>query len=459
MTAALLLLAAVALVVACGLFVAAEFAFLAVDRRAVEAGVEQGHRRAVGTQAALRTLSTQLSGVQVGITLTNLAIGFLAEPALADLFESPLGGIGIPNSGVHGVALVLALVISTAATMVFGELVPKNLAIAKPLAVAYFVEAPVRMFTRAMILPIRVLNGAANAILHRFGLEAQEELASARSADELLFVVQHSAREGVLEADTATLLTRTLAFGDRRAEHAMTPRVDVRTVAADDPVQAVIDAAIDSGYSRFPVVAAGEDIDQIVGLVHLKAALGVARAERREILVRDVMVEPVLVPSVLPFDPLLDVLQQRGLQMAVVIDEFGGTDGIITLEDLVEELVGEVVDEFDSGDAPDSDDVTVDADNGFLVPGSLRPDEAHAAIGLEVPSGDYATVAGLFLDRFTAIPVAGDSVDVAGARWTVREMDGHRIALLHVEPIAPDDEEDDQHDHHDEPTAGSGTTS
>ena len=428
MTPVLLLLAAVVLVVLCGVFVAAEFAFLAADRPTVERAAATGNRRAAGTLAALRTLSTQLSGVQVAITLTNLGIGFLAEPALAALLEGPLGALGVSGSAVGGVAVVVALVASTALTMIVGELIPKNLAIAAPVRVAGAVQLPVRAFTRAMGGPIRWLNGLAEAILHRFGLEVREELASARSADELMEVVRHSQLEGRLESGTATLVTRSLRFGARRAQDAMTPRVRVRTVRDIDPAQQVILAAAESGHSRFPVI--GESVDDVVGVIALGAALAVPRARRDLVPVADVMDAPTLVPTSLPFDGLLHALQRSRSGLGVVVDEYGGTAGVITLEDVAEELVGDVVDEFDTGST-----VVADPDGGLLVPAGLRPDEVRALTGLPVPDGDWSTVAGLVLNRLGAIPGAGVSTDVDGVRWTVRTLQGHRIVTLHVRPV------------------------
>ena len=443
MTAALLLLAALALVVMCGVFVAGEFALLAVDRRAVEKAAAEGDRRAKGTLAALKSLSTQLAGVQIGITVTNLAIGFLAEPAIGSLLRGPLTAWGVPEGAVSPIAVVIALTVSTGVTMILGELIPKNLAIAAPIATAYAVQAPIRMFTTAIHGPIRALNAFANSLLHRVGLEAKEELASARSADELLSVVRHSAAEGALENETATLLTRSIVFGDRRASDAMTPRVRVVSVDADDPVTVVVERAAESGHSRFPVN--GEGVDDVVGLVHLKAALAVSRPDRGTVRVREVMDEPVVVPSTLPAGALLDALQERGLQIAVVIDEYGGTDGIVTLEDLVEELVGEVSDEFDVpgvSEHNDSDGVVREGD-GWRIPGALRPDEVEQATGLTVERGEWATVAGMFLASFQAMPDAGDHVDVDRVRWTVLSLDGLRIDALHVAPVNPDEERED----------------
>ncbi len=434
MTAALLLLAALALVVACGVFVAAEFAFLAADRPTVERLAARGNRGAKGTLVALRTLSTQLSGVQIGITITNLAIGLLAEPAMATLLESPLRGVGLPAGAVPGVSVAIGLVLSTLLTMLIGELVPKNLAIALPIAVAGVVQAPVRVFTRAIAWPIRGLNALASGVLRRFGMEPKEELSSARSAEELLAVVRRSAQQGALETDTARLLARSLLFGRRRAVDVMTPRTRLETVGAADTLTEFVAAAARTGFSRFPVT--GRGIDDIVGLVQVKAALSVPRARWSRTNVADVMAPPMLVPATLPLDDLLARLQEQAVAQAVVVDEYGGTDGIVTLEDLLEELVGEVDDEFD---APTGRSVVADGD-GWLVPGEFGPQEVAFALRRPVPAGSWATVAGLFLDHFQNLPAVGDHVDIEDTRWTVVELEGRRIVLLRACPCEPSDD-------------------
>ena len=435
-TAALLLIAALALVVACGVFVAAEFSLLAADRPTVERLAEQGSRSAKGTLSALRTLSTQLSGVQIGITVTNLAIGLLAEPALAALLESPLRGLGLSEGAVPSVSVAIGLVVSTLLTMLIGELVPKNLAIAAPVAVAGLVQAPVRLFNRAIAWPIRWLNALADAILHRFGLESKEELSSARSAEELLAVVRRSAQEGALETDTARLLARSLLFGRRRAVDVMTPRTRLETVGAADTLGEFVAKAAATGFSRYPVT--GRDVDDIVGVIQIKAALSVPRGRWARTNVADVMAPAMLVPATLPLDDLLARLQEQSVAQVVVVDEYGGTDGIVTLEDLLEELVGEVEDEFDE---PAGRTVVEDGDT-WLVPGELGPQEVAFALRRPVPAGSWATVAGLFLDRFQNLPVLGDHVDIEDTRWTVVELEGRRIVLLRAAECPAADDPD-----------------
>jgi CBS domain containing-hemolysin-like protein len=430
----LLLLTSLLLIAACGGFVAAEFALLTVDRPTVERAVAAGDARAAGVLAAQRTLSTQLSGAQLGITITNLAIGFLAEPAIAELVTPPLESAGLSAAAARGVSVTLALVLATALTMVFGELVPKNLAIAKPLGTAKAVQGFIRGFTKGTAYVIRCLNGAANAILRRLGVEPQEELASARSPQELASVVSRSAEKGVLASDTAALVRRSLAFGDRRAADVATPRVRMRSMSGSDPVEAVVDLAKATGHSRFPVV--GEDLDDVVGLVHVKHAVAVPEDERATTTVGQVMARPVVVPSTIRLEPLLRELRAGGMQMAVVIDEFGGTDGVVTVEDLVEELVGDVIDEHD----PRGASTRRHADGSWSLSGLLRPDEVTEAVGVEMPDDDsYDSMGGLMGRELGRIPELGDSVNLPGVVLTVERMEGRRVDLIRLRPALDDE--------------------
>jgi CBS domain containing-hemolysin-like protein len=432
----------VLLVVACGLFVAAEFAFVTVDRGAVDKAASAGDRRAQGTQRALSSLSTQLSGAQVGITLTNLAIGFLAEPAIASLIEPALTSAGLPTSSVPGIAVALGMVLATLVTMVFGELVPKNLAIARPLGTARATQRVMRLFTTTMAGPIKVLNGSANALVRRLGVEPQEELRSARTPEELVSLVGRSASQGTLDTATAALMQRSVAFSDRTAGEIMTPRVQMVAVDAADPCTAVVRQARQSGRSRFPVIDG--DADVVVGVVHVKNAVGVPRAERDTTPVRSVMAPVPEVPTSLPLDPLLQVLRRESFQLAVVVDEYGGTAGVVTAEDVVEEIVGEISDEHDPLDAP----VRARPDGSWTLSGLLRPDEVRTLTGIALPDRDeYDTVAGLVLWVLGHLPEAGEHVEVdlplevdedgdrtplRRARLEVERMAGRRIDRLRV---------------------------
>jgi len=428
MTQTLLLIAGVILLAGCGLFVAAEFALVTVDRSSVERAAQAGDRGARGTLKALRTLSTQLSGAQLGITLTNLGIGYLTQPAIADLLTGPLGRLGASHQLAEELSVALALVIATALTMVFGELVPKNLALARPLPTANRAQRFQRAFTKATLPLIRFLNGAANLLLRRFGITPREELASARSAQELFSLVGRSAEHGALARETATLVQRSLLFGDRTAQDVMTPRVRMRSIGDDEPIAAVIALTRRTGHSRFPVL--GEDSDDVVGLIHIKHAVSVPDEDRETTSVRAVMAPTVTVPSTMPLEPLLETLRAGGLQMAIVVDEFGGTDGLVTAEDLIEEIVGDVVDEHDRV----SPRAVRHRDGSWALSGLLRPEEAEELTGVAVPTDDtYQTLGGLMAAALGRIPAAGDSVAVAGVRYTVERMDGRRVDRVRLE--------------------------
>ena len=419
---------------------AAEFAFVTVDRSRVDQAAAAGDATAVGLQRALRSLSTQLSGAQVGITITNLAIGYLAEPAIAGLVHDPLTAAGVPESWVRPLALVFALTVSTALTMVFGELVPKNLAIARPMEVARGTQLFQRGFTAAMALPIRVLNGSANGIVRRLGIEPQEELRSARSSAELASLIQRSANLGTLDVETAELMERSVEFGTRTAGEIMTPRVRTVTVEENDRAEAVIELARSTGHSRFPVLDAE---DTVVGTVHVKHVVALSVPERATTRIKHVMAKPLVVPDSLRLDPLLNLLRQEGFQLAVVLDEYGGHAGIVTLEDVIEEIVGDISDEHDRLGSR----AWQRRDGSWSISGLLRPDEVEHVTGIALPEHeDYDTVAGLVLKVLGRVPRTGDVAEVPvpephdngsgeGRReqlavLTVVHMDGRRIDRL-----------------------------
>ena len=432
MTAAILLLVSVLLVLACGAFVAAEFSLVTVDRATVDRAAETGDRRALGVQSALRSLSTQLSGAQVGITVTNLAIGFLAEPAVADLIRGPLTDLGLSSGAVPSVAVGIGILTATVVTMVFGELVPKNLAIAEPFGVARATQGFQRLFTGVMRLPIRVLNGSANWLVRRLGLEPQEELRSARSSQELRSLISRSASEGTLDPQTAGLMQRSVAFGQRTAGEIMTPRVRMDSVRVRDSAATVIELARTTGHSRFPVI--GTENDDVVGAIHVKHAVAVPREERSSTRVRDLMVEVAFVPETLRLDPLMAALREEGFQVAMVADEYGGTAGVVTLEDVLEEIVGEISDEHDPLDSG-----ARRRDDAWSLSGLLRPDEVAERTGVRLPDHEhYDTLAGLFLHAHGRMPEIGDRVEVELP--VVIDEDGNaqeqRVADLAVERMA-----------------------
>lgn len=406
-------------------FVAGEFSLVTLDPGAVEARATDDradHR----VQHALHTLSTQLSGAQVGITATTILLGYTTQPAvgrlLADALRHP-----VPASLATGLSVAIALVLVNGFSMVVGELVPKNFALAAPLPTARAI-APFQLVFTTLFRPlIAVFNGSANWLLRRVGVEPREELSGSRSASELAALVRRSAEQGTLDRSTATLLTNSLDFGDLTAVDVMTDRLRLVTVRRDETAADVLRAARATGHSRFPVI--GESADDIVGVVPLRRAVAVPYERRDEVPAAALMVDVPRVPETVHLGPLLVELRGRGPQMAVVVDEYGGTSGVVTLEDVVEELVGEVADEHDRARGS----AARRADGSWGFPGVLRPDELAEITGLRVPEeGPYETLGGLVMARLGRIPVEGDVVEVDGVRLQVERMDGRRVERIGV---------------------------
>ena len=428
-------------------FVASEFSLVTLDPAVVGAGDDEtsdqeggggrGDRRDRSVRAGLKHLSTELSSAQVGITVTTILLGYTAQPALLSLIGGALGGTALATTVSAVLAGVLALVVVNLFSMLFGELVPKNFALSAPYATARQVVPLQRQFTRLFRPVIAVLNGSANAILRRVGVEPREELTGARSAPELAALVRRSAQEGTLDVSVATLLTNSIELDELSAVDVMTDRM--RMVVLDRGASAadVVDAARRTGHSRFPVI--GEDRDDVVGLVHLRRAVAVQHDRRGEVPAAALMVDAPRVPETVSLGPLLVELRGFGLQMAVVVDEYGGTSGVVTLEDVVEELVGDVADEHDRRRAG----AARRADGSWFVPGVMRPDELTEVTGLSVPEdAAYETLGGLVMSRLGRVPVVGDEVVVGSGRARVvvrvEAMEGRRVERIIVRP-APEE--------------------
>jgi CBS domain containing-hemolysin-like protein len=423
----------VVLTIGTGFFVASEFSLVNLDRSELEARRDRGERGLGLTIGALRRTSTHLSSAQLGITLTTLLTGFTLEPAVSSLLRGPLSRLGWPDAVVAATASAVAIVLATLLSMIVGELVPKNFALALPLRIAKLVIPFQVAFTWVFRPAVALLNNSANGILRLAGIEPKEELSSARTAEELRSLVRRSAKAGSLDVDTATLLSRTLAFGGHVASDVMTPRPRVASVDRSDSAALVVALARRTGFSRFPVI--DESIDDVVGLVHIKNAVAVPRDRRDDVPVSALGSEALRVPETMKLDVLLGELRGRGYQMAVVLDEYGGTAGVVTLEDLVEELVGEVSDEHDRTRAG-----VVSSRNGVTFPGMLRPDELLERAGVAVPEdGPYETVAGYIMSELGRLAVVGDIVSVPAGEFRVERLDGRRIDRIRFTPAAGGD--------------------
>jgi CBS domain containing-hemolysin-like protein len=427
MTEVLLLVVALLLTFACGVFVAAEFSLTTVERGELARAAEDGERGAAAALAGVRTLTVQLSGAQLGITATGLIIGMLSEPSIGRLLRGPLRAAGLSRSGASTLGLVLGTAVATVVLMVIGELIPKNWAISRPLPVVMAVAGPQGAFTAAFGPLIRHLNNAANRVLRWMGLEPTEELASTRGPQELVALARHSAKEGALEADTAELFVRTLNLADLTAENVMTPRVQVTALEAQTTAEDVANATRATGLSRFPVYRG--TLDAVIGTAHIKDVLAVPANRRSRVPVTELLREPLLVPESLTVDRLLDRLSDRQT-MAVVIDEYGGTAGVVTLEDIVEEVVGEVRDEHDPQEVPVLLFLREDAEGRRIydADGATRTEDQLERIGLHAPEGPYETLAGLVAQRLGRIPRQEDVVEIDGWRIEVTEAAGRRAA-------------------------------
>ena len=417
-----------ALTIGTGLFVASEFSLVNLDRADLEARRDRGQTGLNVTIGALKRTATHLSSAQLGITLTTLLTGYTMEPALSNLLRPLFDAGGMPDAAATPTAVFLGVAIATILSMIVGELVPKGFALALPRKTARLVLPFQTVFTAVFRPAVWLLNSSANGVLRLLGVEPKEELSGARTAEELSSLVRRSALAGVLEKDTASLLDRSLTFTRLTAADVMTPRPSVQSVSADDTASDVIDLARRTGYSRFPVT--DESMDDIVGVVHLKAAVSVPIERRAEVPAAALATEPLRMPEAVHLDALLAELRTRGYQMAVVVDEYGGTAGVVTLEDLVEEIVGEVQDEHDrrtAGVVRDAGSVT--------FPANLRPDELRDRAGVRVPEGEvYDTVGGFIMSMLERIPKVGDEVAVEGGVLTVARMTGRRVERIRFTP-------------------------
>jgi CBS domain containing-hemolysin-like protein len=432
----LLLGLGILLTIGTGLFVASEFSLINLERTELEGRASRGEKGLSASIKALKRTSTHLSGAQLGITLTTLLTGFLAEPSLAVLLEGSFLATWFSGDTLNGVSLAMSLVLATLFSTLIGELVPKKLALTLPLAVNKAVVRFQIAFTWLFGWLIWLLNSTGNAIVRSLGIEPKEELSSSRTAEELSSLVKRSASLGALEQRTADLITKTLALSQLVASDVMTPRTKLSSLDASSTVQDVIALSHSTGFSRFPVFAGSND--DVVGIVHVKTAASVPREKREQVPVTALMVEPFRIPETLSLEKLMGVLRSHGLQLAIVVDEYGGTAGIVTLEDLVEELVGELGDEHDRAKL----DITGGKDKSFSFPGMFRPDELLEKLAIEVPvDGSYETIAGFIMAQLGRVATTGDEVRIESGLLRVERMDGRRVDRIRFIPDEIPEEE------------------
>jgi CBS domain containing-hemolysin-like protein len=420
------LVAVAGLVLATSFFVAAEFAYVAARRGRLEELATAGDGKAATAVEVHKRLSFMLSGAQLGITVTSLVIGFVAEPTLGRALDPLVEAIGVPESAQRGVTLTVGFLIATVAQMVIGELAPKSIAIARAEPVARVLARPTLLFMQLAGPVIRVFDGAANWLLHTVGIDPVEELHGGVSTEELDLIVLESAGRGQLTDQQAALLSRALQFGELRAASVMVPWNKVVTVADEDTGEDLRQAMEVSAHSRFPVVADGA----VVGIVHAKDLLGVPAADLASVRVASLANPVTAVPEAAGLRVVLGRLQSAATELALVVDEYGAPAGVVTLEDLVEELVGDIADEHD----PDDLGAEAEGAGTWSVPGGWRLDEIARVTGIDLPLGDYDTVAGLVLDHLQRVAVEGDHITVADTTVQVLETDGWAVTRVRLAP-------------------------
>ncbi|AXH97239.1 hemolysin family protein [Ornithinimicrobium avium] len=409
----------VGLTVMTGYFVAQEFAYVSVDRGRLRQLAEQGDQPAARALKITSRLSFTLSGAQFGITVTALLVGYLGEEFLSrGLTEAYADSGWLSRAALISLFSAGTLVFSTVLQMVIGELGPKNLAIARPVPLARALSRTTLIYLTVLGPVIRLFDAASNAFLRSVGIEPVEELPQGATPEDLTRIIAESHSGGTLDEELSTLLERGLAFRGRVAEEVMTPRTSVQTVQADETAAVVLEA-LQTGHARFPVV--GRDIDDIVGVIGLHDLLEVDAHEREDTIVRDLASDAVIVPESLPLPRVLEELRERHQQLAVVVDEYGGFAGIVTFEDVAEEVVGEIWDEDDAEESTSQ----FRGDGLWDLSARLRIDEVAKVTGQELPEHEnYDTLSGLVLDQLGRTAEEGDTVLV---RWTSRDEEGEEL--------------------------------
>ena len=421
------LLIAIGLLIANGFFVMAEFAFAGARRERLEELRDRGSKLAGPAIASVEQLSLMLAGAQLGITMASLGLGFVAEPALARLIEAAASPyIDLPAATLHSISFALALAIVVYFHMVLGEMVPKNVAIVDAERTSLWLAVPFRAYVFLFAPVIKVLNWIANHALRLMRIEPRDTVLSAASPEEIATIVKDLRKEGILEEFIHDLLTGAIRFRELDAEAVMVPRTEVVAAALDATVEDLEELITQSGRSRIPLFEG--DIDHIQGFVHATDLVTLPASARSRRVPSTLLREMLVAPATRPLPELLDDMKRTQTPFAVVIDEHGGTDGIVTLEDVLEEITGEIRDEHD----PATQQVQRISPNRFVVDGGLRPDELANSTGLMLPAGDYETIAGYIMEALGRVPKQGDRVSLTGGSLEVRSMHDHHISQVEV---------------------------
>ena len=418
------LLAALVLVGLNAFFVAAEFALVRVRESRIVQLEQEGSARAGVVRETLRDLDSNLSVCQVGITVASLALGWVGEPAVSHLIEPILGGIGVASDRVVTVVSVaIGFGVITYAHLVFGEQAPKYYSIQRAERVSLWISRPLNLFRLVLRPVVWVVNASTNFILRPWGIRLGEEM-EAHSEEELRIMITSSTASGVLEPEEREYLNNVFDFGDRVAREVMVPRPDIEALSADAPLPELAERAAFGRYTRYPVFEG--DLDHVLGAVHIKDLFRAAAEEPEGFDLQELIRECLVVPENKPIEQILREFQQRKLQMAIVIDEWGSVEGLITIEDILEEIVGEIQDEFDEGEAA----IEQIGDDLYAVDGRIPITEVNEHFELDLPHEDFDTIGGFILGSLGRPPEVGDTVDADGATLNVKSVDGPRVSVL-----------------------------
>lgn len=420
---------AIALLIAANAaFVAAEFGLLTVNRARLEAMSSAGNRRARNVLESVRHLSFHLSGAQFGITWSSLAVGAIIEPTIGRPLSDLMGRLPIiPQASALEISLALALAVATAVQMVVGELIPKNVAIALPLRTAFVFTPPLRLHNGLLRPLISFLNGSANASLRLVGIEPRDELEGIRSLGELDLLIQSSFKEGAVDEESFELLSGSIRFFSKKVRDVMVPRIETVGISSSQTLRELTSLHAETGHSRFPVFT--QDLDDASHVIHVKDVLRFKPSKRASTRVSSIMRQGLTILESARLRPLLGQMRSSGIHMALVTDEYGSLAGIVTLDDILDEIVGDL-----SGRA---DDVSHGSD-GFTVPGDLPLRELEEQTGLRLPEGKYATVAGFVLDAAGKIPTPGEKIPHRG--WLLEIIDASQRRVERIKVIPPSQE-------------------
>jgi CBS domain containing-hemolysin-like protein len=416
------------LVLANALFVAAEFSLVAARRTRIEGLIRRGDRRAQAALAVMQNITRYISGTQLGITLTSLGLGWVGEPALADPLARLFAGLPptLSIAAAHGAAVTLAFILITFMHVVLGELVPKGLALLYPETLGRWLARPLTLFTVVTNPFIWVLNSSATGLLRLFGARPMSERERVHSPEEILMLVEQSRRIGDLGSQDARMIQGVFEFSEKNARDVMTPRTQIVALPLALSLSEAADRVGAAGRSRYPVYR--ESLDDIVGTVHAKDILRALRSGGEQAL-QAILRPPLLVPGTREVEDVLADMKRQKVHLAIVLDEYGGTAGLVTMEDLLEEIVGQIYDEYDRPE-PGVRPSTVGPTP--IIPGAMEVADVNRVYGLKIDDADYTTIGGVVFGTLGRLPKPGDRVELSGASFEVVEMEGRRVGRVRV---------------------------